>query len=81
MNTKNIPAWVKWLAQDKDGAIWGFEAEPHLHDHGWYENEVGRIVLLLKDSSQPVNWKNSLVSIKQIHKCNLADVLRPYFTI
>jgi hypothetical protein len=36
-----VPAWVAWLAQDADGAWWGYEAEPNQQDRGWYENEVG----------------------------------------
>ena len=36
--------WVHWLAQDADGAWWGFEVEPLMHDSGWYENEVGRYI-------------------------------------
>lgn len=42
----DVPAWVAWVAQDADGAWWGYEAEPNLMDRGWYENEVGRIVRL-----------------------------------
>ncbi|HHJ18019.1 MAG TPA: hypothetical protein ENJ80_15140 [Gammaproteobacteria bacterium] len=40
--TAGLPAWVKWLAQDADGAWWGYEVEPLQHHKGWYENEVGR---------------------------------------
>jgi len=61
MNTLslNLPDWVLWIAQDEDGAWWGYECEPLQHDKGWYENEVGRRVklqLALKVS----NWRSSL---------------------
>ena len=36
-----LPDWVKWLAQDEDGAWWGYSVEPLEFSHGWYENEVG----------------------------------------
>lgn len=38
-----IPAWAEFIAQDRDGAWWAYEAEPNQNDNGWYENEVGRI--------------------------------------
>ena len=47
MNT--IPHWVNWLAQDADGAWWGFEVEPHQHHAGWYENELGRCIRIRQD--------------------------------
>ena len=40
------PIWARWIAQDRDGAWWAFEAEPNLGDLAWYENEVGRYVRL-----------------------------------
>ena len=36
------PKWAKWIACDADGTWWAFEAEPHLANQSWYENEVGR---------------------------------------
>jgi hypothetical protein len=53
-----IPAWVCWLAQDSDGAWWGYSSEPLRHDSGWYENEVGRYVRLGHDD--PSGWRDSL---------------------
>jgi D-alanyl-D-alanine carboxypeptidase len=34
---------VAWLAQDADGAAWGYEAEPNKQHNSWYENEAGRM--------------------------------------
>jgi hypothetical protein len=42
----DMPEWVRWVAQDADGAWWGYEVEPLQHDNGWYENEVGRNIKL-----------------------------------
>lgn len=53
------PAWVAWIAQDADGAWWGYEAEPNLHDTGWYENEVGRYVRLGR-SAPSADWTSTL---------------------
>jgi hypothetical protein len=55
----DLPAWVQWVAQDEDGALWGYEVEPLRHDHGWYENEVGRCVKLEQGLPES-RWKDSL---------------------
>ena len=57
-----IPDWVNWIAQDEDGAWWGYSVEPHQQHNGWYENEVGNTVLLFKDNKNS-NWKNTLKKI------------------
>ena len=40
-NSINLPNWVKWKAQDADGAWWGYSVEPLEFSDGWYENEIG----------------------------------------
>lgn len=55
----NIPGWVNWVAQDEDGAWWGYSVEPLQQHSGWYENEVGEAVLIIKDKPNP-GWKNTL---------------------
>ena len=60
MNTDALPDWVNWLAQDADGACWGYEAEPNKQHNGWYENEVGRIVKLAHEAP-PADWEATLV--------------------
>ena len=57
-----IPVWVKWLAQDANGVWWGYEAEPHQHDHGWYENECGRCIRLSRAAVNP-RWAKTLTKI------------------
>lgn len=54
-----IPAWVNWIAQDADGAWWGYSVEPLQHDTGWYENEVGDRIKLDHTTPNP-SWRNSL---------------------
>jgi len=54
-----IPAWVHWVAQDRDGAWWGFEAEPNEGAESWYENEVGRYLKLGTGSPNP-GWRQAL---------------------
>ena len=67
--------WIKWLAQDLDGSVWGFEAEPHRHDSGWYENEVGRYIKLgnLANNS---DWPNSLTHVSQISKSQFSNFVK-----
>jgi len=52
------PQWVCWIAQDSDGAWWGYSVEPLRNDHGWYENEVGRCIRL--GTSAAAGWETSL---------------------
>lgn len=54
------PVWVEWIAQDADGAWWGYEAEPNRHDTGWYENEVGRYARL-GHTAPPPDWTETLM--------------------
>ncbi len=54
-----MPSWVRWIAQDADGAWWGFSAEPLIGDVAWYENEVGRY-LRLGDGAPNPNWRQTL---------------------
>jgi hypothetical protein len=57
----HMPAWVNWIAQDADGAWWGYEVEPLMHHKGWYENELGRCIKLAHEQAND-DWKNSLIS-------------------
>jgi hypothetical protein len=58
-----FPKWVCWLAQDGDGCWWGYEVEPLERDHGWYENEVGQHIQILK-SEPPADWRKQLIRVK-----------------
>ena len=58
----DFPDWVCWLAQDADGAWWGYEVEPLQHDNGWDENEIGRRIGLL--TTLPcANWREQLIRV------------------
>jgi hypothetical protein len=61
---KQLPAWIGWLAQDADGAWWGYEAEPLQHHKGWYENEIGRCLKLAAGEANP-HWQGTLKRIRQ----------------
>lgn len=64
LHQKNkLPNWVKWKAQDADGAWWGYSVEPLEFSNGWYENEVGQRVKIMQSRANP-NWKTSLTKIK-----------------
>lgn len=60
-----MPAWVNWIAQDADGAWWGYEVEPLQHDHGWYENEVGRNIKLLVGEIN-AEWRETLQNVRRL---------------
>jgi len=60
--TFDIPARVRWVAQDRDGTWWGYTVEPLRSESGWYENEVGEYLRL--GHSEPVDWEKSLQKLK-----------------
>lgn len=62
ISTLHMPAWVNWVAQDENGAWWGYSVEPLRNDHGWYENEVGRYTRI--GESDADQWESSLQRIK-----------------
>lgn len=51
------------MAQDADGAWWGYSVEPLEFSQGWYENEVGQRIKIKQTKANP-DWKNSLTKIK-----------------
>ena len=61
-NTQELPNWVKWKAQDADGAWWGYSVEPLEFSAGWYENEVGQRIKIEHAKANP-DWVNSLTKI------------------
>ncbi len=61
-NKQELPDWVKWTAQDADGAWWGYSVEPLEFSDGWYENEVGSRIKIKQTAENP-NWKSSLIRI------------------
>jgi len=61
-----VPDWVNWLAQDADGTWWGYEVEPHQHEKGWYENELGRFIRLASTSGGH-QWRQNLIKCSDYH--------------
>jgi len=57
-----LPRWVAWLAQDADGAWWGYEVEPLQYDRGWYENELGRRIPVGQDRPNS-QWAQTLRAV------------------
>ncbi len=53
------PEWVRWIAQDADGAWWGYSVEPLMAHAHWYENEVGDCIALGRTAPNP-DWRDSL---------------------
>ena len=64
INPGEIPGWVNWLAQDEDGAWWGYSVEPLQYTRGWYENEVGDRIKLKQDAPNP-QWRQTLTRVNK----------------
>lgn len=58
------PGWVNWVAQDANGAWWGFEVQPLPAYDYWYENEVGRYVALAKGEPN-LQWETTLRVVRR----------------
>ena len=63
-NNNDLPDWVKWKAQDEDGAWWGYSTEPLEFSRGWYENEVGLRIKIKQSNANP-DWKNAITKITE----------------
>jgi len=61
-SNSELPHWVKWKAQDADGAWWGYSVEPLEYSEGWYENEIGQRIKVEQSQANP-DWKNSLTKV------------------
>ena len=61
-NIQELPSWVRWKAQDADGAWWGYSVEPLEFSAGWYENEVGQRIKIEHGKANP-DWIKSLTKI------------------
>jgi hypothetical protein len=59
----DMPDWVRWIAQDADGAWWGYQVEPNQSHQSWYENEVGYSIRLGKEKLN-TDWVLTLKRIK-----------------
>ncbi|VAW54830.1 hypothetical protein MNBD_GAMMA05-1801 [hydrothermal vent metagenome] len=64
VDSNEIPVWVRWIAQDSDGAWWGYQAEPNLAHNSWYENEVGQCVRLDNGAANP-EWISTIKQVKR----------------
>ena len=62
----DLPPWAAWVAMDRNGTWWCFEAEPNQYDHGWYENEIGRCQRLgIDPEPEKIDWRDSITKLKQ----------------
>ncbi len=59
LTDKNVPKWVRFIAQDSDGSWWGYSVEPLQNHRGWYENELGENIKLVMGEPS-TNWQQNL---------------------
>ncbi len=50
---------------DADGRWWCYEAEPHRHDSGWYENEIGQVARIGSIQPTDMDWRDSLLRLAE----------------
>lgn len=56
------PPWIKWLARDADGELFGYPEKPDPGSTGWYAPGAFRYIWIPHDyRPEPVgDWKDSL---------------------
>lgn len=65
LQSKNLPEWANWVAQDQDGTWWLYEVEPNQHSKGWYENEIGLHQRIGK-SDPNEDWQLAIYPLKNV---------------
>lgn len=65
MQQNELPNWARWIAMDADGRWWCYEAEPHRHDSGWYENEIGQVARIGSIQPTDMDWRDSLLRLAE----------------
>ncbi|MDH5360338.1 MAG: hypothetical protein OEX03_07225 [Gammaproteobacteria bacterium] len=67
ISQQTIPEWANWIAQDKDGKWWLYQAGPLQHHCGWYENEIG-IYQFLGPGKVRDNWQQQLYRLRDFQQ-------------
>lgn len=77
---ENCPDWANYMAQDRDGIWYAFEAKPTLMED-WWDSDGESAVLAIK------NWKDSLQQkepsfdvLAHLNSMEIKDTAPPLFT-
>ena len=75
------PDWVKYIAADRNGEVWGFKLKPKLDSKKsiWVGEESldsSNSVYLFKTDFDSTNWKNTLIALETI-KIDITMKLEP----
>jgi len=57
--TTTYPPWAKWIAQDRNGEIWVFEAQPDIGISCWYP-KIGKMLGFITKGKPNPHWRESL---------------------
>lgn len=77
----DIPDWVKYVAADKNGEVWGFKLKPELvgKKECWFvaeSHDPSDMVYLFKTDFDSTNWKKTLIALETI-KIDITVKLEP----
>lgn len=67
MNLKKWPEWANWVATDKSGDVYAYEAKPDLEGLGWRDGRCGKVRLIETNNETDPYWKQSLCQVKRIN--------------
>ena len=70
-----LPPWVNYTAQDKAGAIWGFQRkpEPNYHEGEWDERGDGEVLRISFELGGNPNWYQTLRHVEDKTNANRAN--------
>lgn len=59
MRGVTLSDWVKWVAVDSDGEVWGYQEKPEPSTAMWYV-KVGELCKVINKVVPPLNFKNCI---------------------
>lgn len=77
-----LPSWVRWIAIDKGGRIWGYSNHPEITSSGvWLEKE-GSIRFPDNRRLEPEDWTKTCVSLERVYnaKISMTDKMEAQMT-
>lgn len=58
----SCPMWVKYIAQDKDGAWYGYECYPSFNGQEWIPTDNGVMVHIM-DGESSEDWQDKVYEV------------------
>jgi hypothetical protein len=65
----DIPHWVRWLAQDKTGLVFGYSIKPMLsNDYPYWRRRHGSAVIQIGLAGNSANWRENIMKVPNVRQ-------------